>query len=61
MENPLPVPDWLLRELFLNNGIFNDEKTAVISGIEAPSPFTIDLTQRSDWQAIQKRLAEEGF
>jgi hypothetical protein len=61
MENPPNVPGWLLSQLFLKKGIFNDEKNAVISGIEEPHPSSIDLTQRSDWEAVQKRLADEGF
>ena len=61
MEDPLNDPAWLLSQLFLKNGVFNHDKTAVISGIAAPRSFAIDLTKRPDWEAVRKRLADEEF
>jgi len=65
MANPVQVPAWLLRRLFLKSGAFNEERTVVISGPQGQptgtGTFSIDLTRRSDWQEIQRTLAQEGF
>jgi hypothetical protein len=71
MAHPSDVPRWLLNHLFLKDGIFNDDRTAVISGYdthagadpgsEAHRTFTTDLATRHDWKAIQNRLADEQF
>jgi len=68
------VPAWLLNELSLVSGVFitrtrikglrNDHSYAVarIDPNEVPSrQTTVDLTARSDWEAIEKRLACEGY
>jgi hypothetical protein len=63
MTYPVEVPDWLLGRLFLNRGVFNEERTAVISGSqeEPTDSFSVDLTERSDWEQIKERLANEGL
>jgi len=65
MANPVQVPAWLLRRLFLKSGVFNEERTVVISGPQGQptgtGTFSIDLTRRSDWEEIQRLLAQEGF
>jgi hypothetical protein len=63
MTYPVEVPDWLLDRLFLNRGVFNEERTAIISGSQedATDSFLVDLTERPDWDEIKNRLAEEGF
>jgi hypothetical protein len=63
MTYPVEVPDWLLDRLFLNRGMFNEERTAVISGSleDATDSFPVDLKGRSDWDEIKDRLAREGF
>jgi len=61
MDNFSSVPSWLLNQLFIKNGVFNQDRTAVVSGQDAPHTFSIDLTQRTDWEAIKKRLSEEGL
>lgn len=60
-EEHVDVPAWLLSRLFLKRGVFNDDRTSVNGGSEALGTFSIDLTQRADWEAIKKRLADEGF
>jgi len=65
MANPVQVPAWLLRRLFLKSGAFNGERTVVISGPQGQptgtGTFSIDLTRRSDWEEVQRLLAQEGF
>lgn len=60
-EEHVGVPAWLLSQLFLKHGVFNDDRTAVSSGSEALGTFSMDLTKRADWEAIKKRLADDGF
>ena len=54
MDSFSSVPTWLLNQLFIKNGVFNQDRTAVVSGQDAPHTFSIDLTQRADWEAIKK-------
>jgi hypothetical protein len=72
MGKPSNIPDWLLNQLFLKHGVFNADRTAVISGhksdgdgenpdSEPEGTFSIDLTRRPDWETIRKKLADEGF
>ena len=73
MAEPLKVPVWLLSQLFLKGGVFNDDRTAVLSayhpkesavlnpGSDTHGTFSIDLTRRAGWESIKKRLADEGF
>ena len=75
MPNDAKVPpQWLLSELNLTDGVFNSDKTAVTgrpnahlgavlntgSGA-APAVVPVYLTKLNDWEAIKKRLADEGF
>ncbi|HEX6881253.1 MAG TPA: hypothetical protein VF135_12865 [Terriglobales bacterium] len=67
------MPGWLLHELFLLDGVFNDDRTIVTGrpnahagavlnvGYGAPGRVSVDLTRRADWQSIRERLASEGF
>jgi len=72
VADPADVPDWLLQELDLLVGFFHDKTTIrgrpnsygkAVEGIGKSSPesFTIDLTKRTDWKTMRKRLADEGF
>ena len=65
MPHPIEVPAWLLSRLYLKSGVLNDERTAVICGLEEEpmraDTFSIDLTMRADWEEIKRRLDEEGF
>ncbi len=64
------VPSWLLKALFLNQGVFNPDRTVVISGPDpnaildpeknTPVTVSIDLTKRGDWEAVRRRLADEA-
>jgi hypothetical protein len=74
MAKPLKAPSWFLRDFSLADGVFNDERTAVIgcihpsiavqlvAGGHAPKgvgPAIIEIA--SVEEAIRKRLADEGF
>ena len=74
MTNHSEVPAWLLNELFLTDGVFNHGKTTVtgrpnahLSAVlntgqgAAPATVPVDLTKRVDWEAIKKRLTDEGI
>ena len=73
MANHSEPPAWLLDELFLIDGVFNNDRTTVTGRLNAharavlnegggpPSTVTINLTKRADWEAIKQRLAHEGF
>jgi len=68
---PKEAPAWLREELFLIDGVFNQDRTVVTgrpnshasavfnTGSGAPGTLTVDLTKRADWEAIKKRLADE--
>jgi hypothetical protein len=60
-EEHVDAPAWLLSQLFLKHGVFNNDRTAVICGSETLGTFSIDLTKRADWEGTKKRLADEGF
>ena len=60
-EEHVDVPAWLLSQLFLKHGVFNNDRTGVICGSEALGTFSIDLTKRADWEGTKQRLADEGF
>jgi hypothetical protein len=61
-------PPWLLNDVGLIEGVFNDERTAITGRPDAhnsavlnigngpPSLVTVDLTKRADWGAIKTRL-----
>ena len=64
---------WLLNDVGLISGVFNDDRTAVDGRPDAhnsavlnvgngpPATVRVDLTKRNNWDAIKKRLADEKF
>jgi hypothetical protein len=70
---PRQISRWLCEELFLIDGVFNEDGTAVTGhpnphgaavlneGSGAPAVIRVPLATRHDWEAIKKRLKEEGF
>ncbi len=72
-QSKLP-PQWLLIEVGLIDGRFEDGGTTVVVGRPdthnsavlnvgngLPRSIQVDLTKRNDWEALKKRLSEEGF
>ena len=72
-DNSKLPPKWLLNEVGLLDGVFNEDGTAVVGRPDAhnsavlnvgsgpPATVRVDLKKRAGWEAIQKRLADEGF
>lgn len=70
MEDKSTVPAWLLSELLLTHGVFNEDRTAVIGrpnahlsavlneGRGAPATTTVYLNK---FPEALKRLADEGY
>ncbi len=74
MAENRPVPNWLLNDLNLLEGVFlnrttvpgfrNDHAFAVANVEPQVAPareITLDLTTRNDWETIKKQLADEGY
>jgi hypothetical protein len=68
------APRWLLIEVGLTDGIFEDGGTTVVVGRPdahnsavlnvgngPPKSTRVDLTKRNDWDTLKKRLTDEGF
>jgi hypothetical protein len=73
MKDARKPPSWLLAELGFEDGLINEDCTAVTG---KPGPHLVTLLRRNgavhethtislvhlpDWKAIQRRLADEGY
>jgi hypothetical protein len=71
-DSKLP-PKWLLDEVGLLDGVFIEGRTVIVGRPDAhnstvlnvgsgpPATVRVDLKKRVGWEAIQKRLTDEGF